>query len=142
VRQPVRLDSVEALEVEQRLDIALAGRIPVEHRLDIGAQRFAPRRIVAEQPLIGLADQNGRHVGMVEPLRNAVDHRLFEARMVEDGGIQEAGEHRLAFGGDEGFLAHACPDRIDGLQPLVGLSGDAHRNFLRWHLSQSYCSVK
>ena len=43
VRQPVRLDGVEALEIEHRLDEAVGRRIAVEGRDDVGAECHADR---------------------------------------------------------------------------------------------------
>ena len=64
----MRLDGVEALVVEHRLDEAVGRRIAVEHRDDVGAEHLAELRLVLQRVGIGLADQFARHVGMVEPL--------------------------------------------------------------------------
>ena len=86
----MRLDRVEALEIEQRIDVAVRGRIAVDGRHDIGAERIAERRVVLQRVGIGLADQFARHVRMVEPLGDAMHHRLLETVVMQDRRIDEA----------------------------------------------------
>ena len=88
-------------------------RVAVDHRDDVGAEGFAERRLVVERVRIGLPDQFGRDVGMVEPLGDPVHHRLFERVVVQDGRIDEARELRLAPHHVFRLMAHARPDRID-----------------------------
>ena len=45
VRQTMRLDGMETLEIQKRLDEALAGGIALDHGRDIGAQGTADFRI-------------------------------------------------------------------------------------------------
>ena len=63
----MRLDGVETLEIEQRLDEAHAGRIAVGDRDDVGAERLPDGGVAREDFEIGLADQVARQVLMVEP---------------------------------------------------------------------------
>ena len=84
MRQPMGLDGVEALVVEHRLDEAVRRRIAVDGRHDVGAERFADRRLVLERVGIGLADQLAGDVGMVEPLGDAMHDRRFQRVVVQD----------------------------------------------------------
>ena len=80
----VRLDRVEALEVEHRLEEAGAGRIAVRDRDEVGAEGVADGGIVREHLAEDLADQVGRARRMVEARRDAMDDRRFEGLVVED----------------------------------------------------------
>jgi len=44
-----------------------------------------------------------------------VDQRSLEAALVENGGVDEAGQNLTR------FRAHFCPDRIDSLDLVLGL---------------------
>src|SRR5215831_15355822 len=85
VREPVRLNGVEALEIEHRLQKAIGRGIAIESRHDVGAECEADRWIAFERVAIGLPDQLCRDVGMVEPLGYAMDHSSFERVMMQDG---------------------------------------------------------
>ena len=61
VRQAVGLDGVEALEVEQRLDVALAGRIAVVDRGDVATDDLAEFLIGGQRIVEGAADDVGAH---------------------------------------------------------------------------------
>ena len=113
VRQPVGLDGVEALVVEHRLDEAVGRRIAVEHRDDVGAERLADLRLVLQRVGIGLPDQFGRDVGMVEPLADAMHHRRLQRVVVQDRGIDEGADLGLAADHVLGLVADLGPDRID-----------------------------
>ena len=60
------------------------GRIAVDGRHDVGAERLADRGLGLQRIGVGLPDQLGRDVGMVEPLGDAVHHRLFQRVVVQD----------------------------------------------------------
>ena len=75
----MRLDGVEALEVEHRLDEARGRGIAVEDGDDVGAEGLAEIGLVAQRLVIGLADQLGRQRRMVEPLGDAMHHRSLPA---------------------------------------------------------------
>ena len=60
--------SMEALEVEHRLDEAVGRGIAVDGRNDIGAEGIPDRGLVLKRIGIGLSDHLGRDVMMVEPL--------------------------------------------------------------------------
>ncbi len=53
----IALEGVEALIVEKRLDEGMAGRIAVQHRREIGADRLTDGGIVAQRLLEHLARQ-------------------------------------------------------------------------------------
>ena len=107
------LDGVEAFVIEHRLDEAGGRRIAVEGGDDIGAEGFAERGLVVERLAESLPDQIARHVGMIEPLADAVRDRVFERVAVQDVLVEKARQFRLAAGDIFGFLADAGPDRID-----------------------------
>ena len=75
-------------------------------------------RIVLQRVRVGLADQFARHVRMVEPLGDAMHHRLLERVVMQDRGIDEARKLRLAPRHLLGFVADARPDRIDLVEPV------------------------
>jgi len=64
----MRLNRMEPFEVEQRLDVALASRVTVEHCLDVGSQRRAELRVGFQHVGVGLRDHDRRHVRMIQPL--------------------------------------------------------------------------
>ncbi len=68
-----------------------------------------------------MADQLRRYVGMIEPLRDAVDHRGFQPVMVQDGRIDEGRKLGLASHDLLGFAADARPDRIHDVERAPGL---------------------
>src|SRR5262245_15078617 len=114
VGKSMRDEGVETLEVEQRLDVALAGRIAIEHGGKIGAKGAAELGLLAQDLGEGLHDEAGVDVGMIEPLRQAVADGVFETGLAEDGGKDEATEGRLVGGDLLGLVAHRRPDGIDG----------------------------
>lgn len=59
MRQPVALERVEALEIEHRLQHAVAGRIAVEHGRHVGAHADGDLGIIGQRLVIGLLDQIG-----------------------------------------------------------------------------------
>jgi hypothetical protein len=52
---------------------------------------------------------------MVEPFRQAMDDRILEPVVIEDGRIEEGGKQRIARDRLLGFLADGGPDGIDRL---------------------------
>ena len=91
-------------------------------RHDVGAERVAESRIVLQRVRIGLADQFARHVRMIEPLGDAMHHRVLERVVMQDRGIDEARKLGLAPRHLLGFVADARPDRIDLVEPVDVLS--------------------
>ena len=120
VRQPMRLNGVEALVVEHRLDETVGRRIAVEHRDDVGAEHLADLRLVLQRIGIGLPDQFGRDVGMVEPLADPMHHRGLQRVVVQDRGIDEGADLGLAADDVLGLGADLGPHRIDLLEGRLG----------------------
>jgi hypothetical protein len=114
VREPVRDQGVETFEIEKRLDIALARRVAVAHRGQIGAERAAQLGVGVEDLAEGLGDQPGIDIGVVEALRQAVAHGILEAVLAEDGGVEEASERRLGAHGLICLAAQLRPEGVDG----------------------------
>ena len=103
----------------------LGGRIAVDGRDDVGAERIADRGLGLERIGISLPDQFGGDVSMIEPLGDAMHHRRFQRVVMQDGGIDEGRE--LGLGADDvfGLVAHLRPDRVDFLDRIacVGSAG-------------------
>ena len=113
VRQPMGLQRVKALEVEQRIDEARGCGIAVVDRDQIGAERIAEIGFVAQRLVIGLADQIARQRRMIEPLGDAMDHRIFQALVMQHGRIDEGGQLGLAADDVLRLAPDAVPDRIE-----------------------------
>ena len=96
MRQPIGLERLEALEIEQRLDHPQARRVAVGDRHDVGAEGLSDRRIARDRLAEGLANEGGGDVRIVEPRRDPVGDRALERLMVEDRRHQEGGELGLA----------------------------------------------
>ena len=126
MRQPVRLDGVEALEIEHRLDAARgAGRVAVDDGRDVGAEGLADRRIVRDGLEKGLLDEVGRQGRLVEPRRDAVGDAAFERVVVEDRRKDEAGERpaRCERASSASCAHRATPDRCRAsVDDLCGVS--------------------
>ena len=116
VRQTMGLQRMKALEVEQGIDEARGRGIAVVDRDEIGAEGVADIGIVAQRLVIGLADQVARQRRMVEPLGEAMHHRIFQALMMQHGRIDEGGKLGLAANDVLGLAADAIPDRIERRQ--------------------------
>ncbi len=122
MRQTMGLDRVEALEVEHRLEEAVGGGVAIDRRDDVGAESVADRGLVFERVGIGLADQLGRDIGIIEPLGDAVDDRRLQRVVMQDGRIDEGRELGLAPRDLLGLAADARPDRVDLIEPLRALT--------------------
>ena len=96
-------------------------RIAVDGRDDVGAEGFADRGLILDGVAIGLADQVGGNVGMVEPLADAMDDGAFQRVVMQDVLIDEGGELGLA-PRDLLGLAGGCAPRPDRpcRAPLAG----------------------
>ena len=129
----MRDERMEALEVEQRLDVAAAGGIAVVDGGEIGAEGAAELGAIGEHLREGLGDQPGIDVGVIEPLRQAVAHGVLEPVLAQDGRIDEAAERRLVAHGLLGLLAQLRPDRVDGsdVGPLGRARLGCHVSLLR-----------
>ena len=107
------LQRVKALEVEQRIDEARGCGIAVVDRDQVGAERIAEIGFVAQRLVIGLADQVARQRRMIEPLGDTMDHRIFEALVMQHGRIDEGSEFGLAADDVLRLAPDAVPDRIE-----------------------------
>jgi hypothetical protein len=116
--QTMGLDGMEALEIEDGLHEAGAGRVAIIDRLDVNAHDRAPFRPVAQHLVEGLAQQDRLQIGMIEALADPVDHAILEGMMVEHGRVEEGGQQRIVIGGKPRFAAEAVPDRIHRLHVL------------------------
>ena len=87
VRETIRDEGMEALEVEQRLDVAAAGWIAVVDGCKIGPKCPAEFRPVVQGPARRSDDQPGIDVGMVQPLRETVADGILQPLLAEYGGI-------------------------------------------------------
>src|SRR3974390_654330 len=96
MRQPVRLNGVKTFVIKYRLAETLRCWVTVDGRNYIGAKAFAELRLILERVVIGLPDQIGGDVGMIEPLRDAMHGRVFETIVMQDVLIHEGGEFGLA----------------------------------------------
>src|SRR5262249_1007419 len=96
---------------------------------------------VVERITVGLADQFGRYVRMIEPLGHPVHDGGFESVVMEHGGIDKSREFRLAPYDLLGFAADARRDRIDlsgdprGFGPFAGHRRSSRTRFLPTALS-------
>jgi hypothetical protein len=130
VREAIGHQGMKALEVEQRLDIAAAGRIAVVDGGEIGAERRAQLRMVGQYLIEGLADQPGIDVRVVEALRQAMTDRVFQPWLAQDGCVDEPTERRLAARNLLGLFPHRRPDRVNG-----GDAGTLCHSRFRSHVS-------
>ncbi len=62
---------------------------------------------------VSLANEIRRQVLVRQALGQAVDHRAFQAVMVQDGRIEEGRQQRVAINGRLRLLTHRAPDRIN-----------------------------
>ena len=120
-------------------------RIAVDGRHDVGAERFADRRLVLERVAIGLPDQIAGDVGVVEPLADAMDDRAFQRVVMQDVLIDEGRELRLA-ARDLLGLAGGCAPRPDRpcrdlwqaaseIEPWTSSPGASRRHSPSWAVS-------
>ena len=112
MRQAVRLDGVEALEEQHRLDETLAGRVAIDDGDEVDAEDVAELGLGGERVVEGEPDHLGRHRAVVEPVGDAADDRRLERRLVENGGVEEAAERRLGADHRLGLGADAVPDGV------------------------------
>ena len=137
VREAMGLDRVKALEVEQGIDEARGRGIAVVDGDEIGAEGVAEIGIVAQRLVKGLAHQIARERGVIEPVGDAVDHRIFEAAVMQHRRIDEGRKLGLAMDDVLRFAADPVPDRIKRCElssriDLMHCHGSALSNWLVW----------
>src|ERR1700730_7197488 len=116
MRQTTSLRRMEALEVEQRVDETRGRGIAVIYRHHVGAEGVAEIGLVAQRLVIGLANQIARQRRMIEPLGEAMHHRVLQTFVMQHGRIDKGRQLRLAANDIFRLVAHAIPDRIERRQ--------------------------
>src|SRR4029079_2617875 len=92
MREAEGLQRVIALEIEQRIDQAPAGRIALGDRHQIGAEHVAEARLGREHLMEGLMQESGID-RMLEPLREPLADRVLKSRLAQDRRVDEAPPH-------------------------------------------------
>ena len=105
-------EGMEALEVEQWLDVAAAGGIAVVDSSEIGAKGPTELGAIGQHLGEGFGDEPGIDVGVIEPLRQPVAHDILEPLLAQDCRVDEAPECGLVAGDVFRFVAQLRPDRI------------------------------
>ena len=122
--QAMGLQRVKALEIQQRLDKARAGRIAIGHRHHIEPERLDNRGVARDHVQKRLPDQIAGHFLMVEPVSQPMDDRALQPVMIEDRTQHKARHFRLAAHDLLGLYADARKHRID-----VAKADDVTRDF-------------
>ena len=112
----VAFQRMKAFVIEEGFDKGVAGRIALEHRRKVGANRCADPGVVRQGFFKGLARQQRIKIAAAQLARQMIGERVFQPVMLEDGGVNEAGQSRLFRGHGLGLGAQLRPDRIDALQ--------------------------
>jgi hypothetical protein len=105
--------------------------IALERRHQVGPRILPDRRAELQRIVEGLADQIGRHVGMVEALGEAMGKRRLEAVVVEHIGDHHRGKRRLRRHDALGVVAHRIPHRIKRFDALSGIGVGSHGSLHR-----------
>ena len=101
VGDAVGLERVEALVVQERVGVSAGGGVAGAGGQEIGADRGADRPVVGQGLVDQVAEENRGEFGRVELVGQDHAEAVFERGVPQDGGEQEADEHRFALG----FLA-------------------------------------
>jgi hypothetical protein len=113
VCQAVRLDGVEALEVEKRLDPPLGRRVSVVYRGDVAADDLRQFRMRGQGFAERAADHFAAHDIAVESRRDAMEYCVLEPAVVKHGCVDEARHRWVGFDDRFRLTADGGPDRID-----------------------------
>ena len=105
---------MEAFVEQEGVDIGMAGGIALEHCRQVGAQRFAKGGVGGHGIVEHLADGQRTEILAAQLARQVIGQRLFQPLMLQNGGVDKAGQRRLARAHGFGLLAQGAPDRIDG----------------------------
>ncbi|MND72560.1 hypothetical protein D3C80_641140 [compost metagenome] len=111
--QAMRLDRMEPLEIEHRLQEAQACRIAIVKCLDIDPEDGTPFRPVIQHFHECLTQQNRLQIRMIETLADPVNDTFFQGTMVQHGGIEKRRKKRIMLDGKPRFLLQRIPYRID-----------------------------
>jgi hypothetical protein len=113
VTDSIGLDRLEPLEIEERLEKPVAGRIAVVDRHDIGPRRLAKGGSVLVGFVGHLAQDLLRHLAGGQFLRQPVGQRAFQPAMVQDDRMQHATQERLVRDRLRRLLGDPFPDGIE-----------------------------
>ncbi len=105
----VGLDGEVALEEQERLQIALAGRVALEHRAEVGLGRGDDVRVGRIGVVADLAQAHGPELLVPQLARELVGQGGGELAVAEHHRVQKRGEPRLGRGGARGFGAQRGP---------------------------------
>ena len=124
----VGLQGLKALEIKQRLNIAMAGGIAFECGNNVSPRRKADFRLFFHGIFKGLHHQFGAQIHTSQALGQTVHQGPFKGIVIENGGENETAKNRLLAGNVFRFPPHAVPDGINRLHDLR-LGGLAHGSF-------------
>ncbi len=113
MRETMRLNGVETLEIKHRLDHAHAGRIAIDDGDEVGTEGIGDRRIIGEHIEIGLANEVARDFRMPKPRGEPVDDRALKRVMVQDRRHHDPRNLGLAMDRLLGFGPHPRENGID-----------------------------
>ena len=116
MREAVRDQRMEALEIEQRLDQAIAGGVAIEDGVEVGPEDLADVRRLGQHGCKRLADQRCIDIRMMQALGKPMADRILEPVVVENGREDEPAQCRLTCHGFLGLGPHLTPDRVDLFQ--------------------------
>jgi hypothetical protein len=114
----LRLDGVEALEIEEGLDEARAGWVLLHDGREIGLEGAADRGIGGERAVEGLDDQRQGDDVVLQPRGDAVADGSLERGLVDDGVEEERREGGRLVIALLGLAAEPLPDRVVGFVRL------------------------
>ena len=122
----MRLQRVEALEVEERFDQPRASRIAIKHRHEIGAESHAQFAVFFHRLREGPHDDICTQSGMPATRPNACDHRSYQTIIFKHRFADEPRHRKIAV--DDGLCVrtNALPDGIDDLDTGGGTRNMAH----------------
>ncbi len=111
----VGLQGLEALEEQEGLDVALAGRIAFEHGLQVrlgGVHQAGLGRIGL---LAQLAHAHGFQLVIGQLTRQLIGQGLGQPVMLQDHRVQQAVQRRFGLGRGLGLIAQGRPHRRRGM---------------------------
>ena len=91
----IGLQCLEALEVQQWLNVAITRRITVKHGQQVGARRNTDIRVGVQRIFKALHDQLSTDIRISEPLRQPVTQCFFKTRRIQNRREQEAAKARI-----------------------------------------------
>ena len=130
----VRDERMEALEVEQRLDIAMARRVAIVDGREVRAEAVPDLGAGAQDILERMANEARVDVRMIETLRKAMADGVLETLVAQYGRIVETSERALGSHNSLRLRADGLPDGIVSLDPAArcGVRCDGHDRSSPW----------